>query len=73
MQKSIKSQIDTYLPTIEKFYEWLLRQKYVLPSIKSNIITVKFLDRVARQEIFMPKIDNCRPAKIAKPPSRKAV
>ena len=72
-KQSVRSQIDTYLPDIERFYEWLIRQKYVLPPIKSNIITVKFLDRVARQEVFMPKIDNCRLVKIAKPPSRKAV
>ena len=70
---SLKDQIDTYLPDIERFYEWMIRQKYVLPSVKSNIITVKFLDKVARNLIFMPKIDNCRPVKIAKPPSRKAV
>ena len=69
--KELKDKINEYIPNKDKFYEWLLRQKFFLPNPKCNIMTVRFMDMIARHIVYMPKVNECRPVKIARPPSRK--
>ena len=45
---NIREAIDTYIPDKAAFYEYLLRQRYHLPSESSSIISVKFMDGVLK-------------------------
>ena len=67
----IKELINQYIPDREAFYDYLVRERYFLPLEKCNIITVSFLDRVYREEIYLPKITDVRPIKVSKPPNKK--
>ena len=53
----LRAHINKHLYNKEGFYDFLIRKKFYLPDEKCNIITVKFLDRVYRDEIYIPKYD----------------
>ena len=69
----LRAHINKHLSNKEGFYDFLTRKQFYLPDVKCNIITVKFMDRVYREEIYLPKVDQVRPARIADPPSRKVI
>ena len=68
---SIRDTINTFLPDKETMYEWMIRLGYFMPAFNSSIISVKFMDRILREDIFMPKFTDLHPARIAKPPTKK--
>ena len=67
----LREQINLYLPDKEAFYDHLTRERFFLPNEKCNIITVSFMDRVYRGEIYLPKIDLVRPIRVSRPPNKK--
>ena len=64
----LRAHINKNLANKEGFYEFLLRKRLYLPDTKCSIITVKFLDLVYRSEIYLPKVTEVRPIRIADPP-----
>ena len=71
LEMDIREAIDTYLPDKAAFYAYLLRQRYHLPTESSNIINVKFLDGVLKQDIYMPKMTQVHPIRLASSPPKK--
>ena len=69
----LRAHINKHLSNKEGFYEFLIRKGFFLPDFKYNIITVKLLDRIYREEIYLPKFTEVRPVRIATPPSRRAL
>ena len=68
---SLRDEINAFIPGKDNFYDFLIRKRFYLPLQKCNIITVKFLDLVYRELIYIPKFEEVRPIRIASAPSRK--
>lgn len=67
----LRDLINEYLPDREAFYDHLTRERYFLPSEKSSILTVRFMDSVYRGETYLPTIDDVRPIRVSKPPNKR--
>ena len=67
----LKELINHHLPDKEAFYDLLIREKFFVPEFNCNIITIKFMDKVYRGEIYLPKMTEVHPIRISKPPSKK--
>ena len=68
---SLRDQINTYMPDRETMYEQLIRHQFFMPAESCSICSVKFMDLVIRQEVYMPRFTEVHPVRIAKPPPKK--
>ena len=62
-----------YLSDKESFWKFLVRKGYLMPSLKSTIISLDFCDKVFRKVIRLPSWVLCRPAMVAEPPEKKVL
>ena len=60
-----------YMPDLDTMYEQLLRHQFFLPAKNCSIISIKFMDGIIREEIYCPRMNECRPIRLAKPPHKK--
>ena len=50
-----RDQLESYLPGKEYQYDFMLRKGFFLPDIKSNLVTIDWMDLVFRGIVWCPK------------------
>ena len=70
MYQSRAQEMDQYLPNKDAMYGFLLRKGYFLPSRKTDIVTIAFLDKVFRGEIYCPMQTEVPQVQLASTPTK---
>ena len=70
---SRKQEVDTYITNKTTFYEFMLRKGFFMPEAKCSAVTVDFMDKVFRHQVWCPKQTDVHPVQLARPPSREVI
>ena len=69
-----RDQASNVIRDRSTFYDGMLRNGWVLPALSQSIITIDFMQRVRRGEIFCPKTTQIKtPAVCLTPPPKNVI
>lgn len=68
--KTHQDRVSHFIGSKPDFYRFMLRKKFFLPEINQSVVTIDWLDRCFRGEIYLPRQQEVHPVQLASPPSK---
>ena len=67
---TIKEEMEYFLGSKDAFYAFMLRKQYHMPDIRCSAVNIAYMDQGFKGLLFIARQEECRPIRLATPPSK---